>query len=237
MRASFLPLVFFGLLGAALLAVVIYPPLDLIVSGWFYEPGKGFFLADEPVFVFFHHVAVKGAWALGYAFSLFTIIAFFLRSGFCGLQAKSWLFLLLALMIGPVLIANGILKDHWGRERPHEITEFGGGARFSPALLPQPDAERNGSFISGDGAFGFYLPCFAYLVPLGSRRAWSRRAFWGGMTAGGAFAFSRIAMGSHFFSDNLFAALLMLMSSAVLHAAMFGQKSTHEYWRTWLRLK
>jgi lipid A 4'-phosphatase len=226
----------FGLLGAALLGVVVYPPLDLIVSGWFYEPGKGFFLANEVLFIFLHHIAVKGAWILGFTFSLLTIIAFLRDSGSCGLSAKRWLFLLLALLIGPVLIANGMLKDHWGRSRPHEIVEFGGNDTFSPALSPQPDAERNGSFISGDGAFGFYLPCFAYLVPLGTRRKLSRGVFWGGMVAGGAFALSRVAMGSHFLSDNLFAALLMLASSTALHAAMFGQKLTRDYCRSWLGL-
>jgi membrane-associated PAP2 superfamily phosphatase len=132
------------------------------------------------------------------------------------------------------LIANGVLKDHWGRIRPHEIVEFGGTGHFSPALAPQPNAERNGSFVSGDGAFGFYLPCFAYLLPLGAERKQSRRVFWAGMAAGCAFALSRIAMGSHFLSDNLFAALLMLASSAAVHAAMFGRKAARAYWRVWL---
>jgi lipid A 4'-phosphatase len=234
MTRTLLPRLFFGLLALALLGTVVYPPLDIIVSGWFYKPGQGFYLESQVAFVFLHHVAVKGAWILGFAFPLCAVIAFFRGSAFCGIAAKGWLFLFLALLIGPALIANGLLKDHWGRDRPHEIVEFGGTEAFSPALIPQKNPSRNESFVSGDGAFGFYLPCFAYLVPLGTRRRLSRRVFWGLMATGCLFAFSRIAMGSHFLSDNLFATLLMITSAGALHTAMYGKKLTQDYWRQWL---
>jgi lipid A 4'-phosphatase len=230
-----LPFAIFGLLGVALISVVVWPNLDLIVSSWFYTSGEGFFLADHPAFVFMHVLAVRGAWALGFGFAACVLMTAFLRKNIAGINAKSWLFLLLALLIGPVLIANVGLKDHWGRARPREVMEFGGTAAFSPALQPQPAATRNGSFVSGDGAFGFYLPCFAYLVPLNSNRKNSRQVFWCAMAAGGAFAFDRLAMGGHFLSDNLFAALLMLTATAALHAVMFGRDTTRAYWRAWCR--
>jgi lipid A 4'-phosphatase len=237
MKAYLLPFAVVGLFFAALLGVVLWPQLDLVVSEWFYRRGEGFFLSEWPGFVFLHWVALKGAWFLGYLFILMLLIAPIRALRIGGWRSFDWLFLLLALLLGPVLIANGVLKDNWGRARPREVVEFGGTSSFSYALVPQPDAHRNGSFISGDGAFGFYLPIFAYLVPLDTQRKASRRVFWGCITAGSAFGLARIAMGGHFFSDVLFAALLMLALSAALHVAMYGQKKTVEYWRAWMRFK
>jgi len=227
------PILVFGMIGSALVALVLCPSLDLVASGLFYD--NGFFLAQHPVFVFLHGLAVYGSWALGGVLVLITATAYIRRKDISPLPRKGWLFLLLALLIGPVLIANVGFKDHWGRARPREVTAFGGTATFSPALVPQAVATKNGSFISGDGAFGFYLPCFAYLVPL-SRRNLSRRVFWGGMAAGGVFSFARLAMGAHFLSDILFAALLMLACSTALHTMLYGKQTTRAYWREWLGL-
>ncbi len=229
-----LPLCIFGLMGLGLLAVLAYPQLDLIVSGWFYTEGEGFLLAQNPVSLFLQEFAIKGAWSLGTVLVL-TLPFFYFSNRTIGIfSSKSIAFVLLALLLGPVLITNLGFKDHWGRARPREVTEFGGASPFSPALAPQPVATRNGSFVSGDASFGFYLPCFAYLLPLGSQRKKSRSVFWCGMAAGGVIAFSRIGMGAHFLSDNLFAALLMLTSAAALHAWMYGRKTTRAYWREWL---
>jgi len=225
---------FFALLALTAFAAAFIPSLDLAVSGFFYKPDAGFFLADHPVFVALHWLAVKGAWALGGVFGVLALVSFLRRKPIGGSAAKGWLFLFLALLIGPVLIANVGLKDHWGRARPREVTEFGGAAHFSQALILQPVAHSNGSFVSGDGAFGFFLPSFAYLAPLPARRRTSRRLFWGGTAVGCAFGLARIAMGAHFLSDVLFAALLMLAASAVLHLAMFGRCTTQACWQNWL---
>ena len=216
-----------------LIAVCLWPQLDLLATGLFFKRGVGFPLEQNKLFNIMHHTAIRGAWALGFLFAACIPVAYFLRNGLLGVRSKGWLFLLLALLLGPVLIANGALKDHWGRARPREVTEFGGKAAFTPAWMPRADATRNGSFVSGDGAFGFFLPACAYLVPLGTWRKQSRRLFWGCMAVGGAFAFSRLAMGAHFLSDNLFAALFMLGLTAALHSAMYGTRSTRDYWRAW----
>ena len=226
---SMCPFAPWSTLSLLLVAGVIWPRLDIIVSGWFYDAGRGFFLADQPTFLFLHWLAVKGAWALGVLLGLLTLTAAIKREAVLGFDFKSWLFLFLTLLIGPVLIANVGLKDHWGRARPREITEFGGSAAFSPALIPQRTDHTNGSFISGDASFGFFLPSLAYVVP----RNRTRRVFWIGMAAGLFFGIARIAMGGHFLSDTAFACALMLAVSAGLHAAMYGIRQTVSYWREW----
>jgi lipid A 4'-phosphatase len=216
--------------GIVLAGLVLWPRLDLIVSGWFYRPGEGFFLDDSYAFNALHGVAYAGARLLGFAFLILLVLAAIQRHPVFGLGAKGWTFLFLGLVIGPGLVANGVLKDHWGRARPREVTEFGGHQQFSRALVLSDQCERNCSFVSGDGAFGFYLPSVAYMMPLPRSRRW----FWGGMGVGTLFAFARLAAGAHFLSDNVFAAVFMLATLAALHAIMFGAIETRRYWRNWM---
>jgi lipid A 4'-phosphatase len=219
-----------------LASLLLWPEVDLIVSSWFHTSGKGFLLANNSWFLWLHWLAYYGARVVGVILALLAGIAYVLRKDIFCVDSKGWFFLFLALMIGPVLIANVVLKDHWGRARPREITEFGGAASFSPAWIPQLRVHRNDSFVAGDAAFGFYLPCFAFVVPLpkkSERKSLTRRFFWGGMAAGSLLGFSRIAMGAHFFSDVLFAAFFMLACCSVLHAALFGRTLTAIYWRNW----
>lgn len=223
-----LPLVIVLLLAVALVSALV-PGFDLAASALFYRAGTGFFLANHPLLTFIHYIAIRGAWVLGEIFIILCVLSFFRRKPIMHVPAKGWLFLLLALLIGPVLIANLGFKDHWGRARPREIVEFGGNEHFSPALEPQEDGDGNASFISGDGAFGFFLPSFAYVVPPNNKRT-VRRIFWLGMALGMVFGLTRLAMGAHFLSDNTIAALLMLLISAGLYAAMFGVSALRRFW-------
>jgi lipid A 4'-phosphatase len=216
--------------GALLAAFVLWPRIDLVVSGWFYTPGQGFTLNDATPFNILRLVAYAGARLLGLALLVLVLTAAVRHQPAFDLDAKAYLFLFLGLLLGPALIANGIFKDHWGRARPREIVEFGGDLHFSPALMPSDECHHNCSFVSGDGAFGFYLPAFAYVVP----RSRARRWFWGGMAAGGLFGFGRLAVGAHFLSDVLFAALFMQLATALLHMGMYGWQETRAHWRDWL---
>lgn len=236
MTARYAALGFIAVFFAALIAATVYPPIDLRIAAQFYKTPGGFYLEHYRFYSFIHYFAIKGAWYGGFAFVALFIISFFRRKGFIGVSSKGWVFLLLALVVGPGLIANAGLKDHWGRARPREVHEFGGPETFSPALIPQKEEEGNGSFVAGDGAFGSYLHSIAYLVPLSPTPRRSRRTFWGLVALGGVFGYVRIAMGAHFFSDVLYAALFMFMASAMVHAALFGWGRTRDYWRGWLGL-
>ncbi len=209
---------------------VLCSGIDLAVSRLFYRPGQGFFLGGNPVFAFLHVTAFYGARILGALLLLGMLISLARRQIFLDMKTKAWTFLLLGLLLAPGLVANGIFKDHWGRARPSEIVEFGGTAHFSRALVPSHQCSRNCAFVSGDGAFGFYLPIFAYVVPLRS----SRRTFWGGMAAACLFSLARLAAGAHFLSDTLFAGFFVQVALALLHAAMYGGKETKKYWQNWL---
>ena len=214
----------------ALAAVVFWPHIDLIVSGWFYRPGDGFFMRDDFLFVAVHFLSHAGARLLGLASLMFAALSASQHRLLFGLRARAWLFLFLALLIGPGLVANLVFKDNWGRARPREITEFGGPQHFTPAHVPADQCGRNCSFVNGDGSFGFYLSSFGYVVPPAKSRRW----FWSGLGVGAFFGFARIVMGAHFLSDTLFAAFFVLLTIAFLHAAMFGRRKTKNLWENWL---
>lgn len=228
LRSRFVILAFAVLLIAA--SFVLWPGIDLTASGLFYNPQTGFFLRDNPVLLFLHHLSYSAPRLLGGGLIAGLLCAALRRKPFLKLSAKAWLFLILALVIGPGLIANGAFKDHWGRARPREVSEFGGSAQFTAALIPAKQCQHNCSFVSGDGAFGFFLPVFAYITP----RRYSRRVFWSGMGFGVLFSFARLATGAHFLSDIFFAALFMQLALLLLHIFMFGYQASFAYWRLWL---
>ncbi|MFY9287800.1 MAG: phosphatase PAP2 family protein [Alphaproteobacteria bacterium] len=222
---------FLSIFLAILVALFLRPQTDLAVSGWFYQTGSGFSLGQHELCLAMQWLAFYGARILGFILLALICYTYAKRKKVFAIDGKGWLFLFLALVIGPGLIANGILKDHWGRARPREVTEFGGSKIFSGPLLLQDDARRNGSFVSGDASFGFFLPSFAYVAS--RKRHLSRRFFWGGMGFGALFGLCRIIMGAHFLSDVLFAAAFMLLTSAILYALMYSRKEVTTAWRHW----
>jgi lipid A 4'-phosphatase len=216
-----------------MVSLTLDPQMDLLVSGFFYNSSHGFFWDRAPLFLTLHTIATKGAWLLGLFLVSMVLFKAWQKRSVQDPAFKASAFLLLALLLGPVLVANVIFKDHWGRARPHEVVAFHGTSPFTPALIPANNCDKNCSFVAGDAAFGFYCPTFGYTAR--TRRL--RRVFFaGGLCLGSLMGLARIAMGAHFLSDVLYACLFMLLSSALLHALFFGRESTLSHWKEWLYL-
>jgi lipid A 4'-phosphatase len=206
--------------GAAVLLLTALPDIDLWFSGLFFRAGSGFFLADWlPVRLLFRSAPYITA-----AFVLFAIAAgarhHFGGRTLLGCDARAALYLVLALAIGPGLLVNTILKDHWGRARPSQIVEFGGDEQFTPALVPARQCERNCSFSSGHAALGFSLVAFAFLAADRRRRHLAAAS---AIAAGGLLGLARIAQGGHFLSDVVLSGLLVTATSWLLHRAIMVQ--------------
>lgn len=230
MRFNVLLSLLAGLIFLLLASFVVWPEMDLAVSGLFAGPEQGFFLRHNSILIGLGKTAFYGARLLALLFAVCAFASVVFKRAVGGLRAKSWLFLLLCLLVGPGLLANVVFKDHWGRARPREIVAFGGVKTFTPALLFSDQCKRNCSFVSGDGAFGFFLPSLAYVVAPRRRRA----LFWGCMGLGAVFSGARIMLGAHFLSDVLYAAVIVLATSAALHALLFGRAETKKNWQTFL---
>ena len=124
------------------------------------------------------------------------------------------------MIIGPVLIVNGILKETSGRARPRHVTEFGGTKQFTPAFVFTDQCDKNCSFVCGHASAGFYFVSLALLFKGRKKKI----IFWSAVTAGGIIGLIRIMMGGHFLSDVIFSFVFVYLSSLLLYFRMFNKE-------------
>ncbi|MEW5726804.1 MAG: phosphatase PAP2 family protein [Pseudomonadota bacterium] len=190
---------------ALLLPLIIFPVIDITVSGWFYDPEARIFPArvdpffewwrkSMPYYLFAVVIYVIALWAAGE----------WLKDAVFGVTRRVAAYLVLSLALGPGLVVNVILKDSWGRPRPSTILEFGGPNYFVPPLVITDQCDSNCSFSSGHGALGFWPVAFALLAP----PRWRPHAIAAALAFGAMVGFVRIAQGGHFLSDVAFSAVI-----------------------------
>lgn len=191
------------LVSGIMLALLMFlrPDIDLAVSAWFYGgAGEWRFSNDMPLAGIPYRWIPRLAW-LTLALALLILIvggANRLRQYLP--QRSGVIFLLSALLLGPVLLVDVGLKGHSGRARPLAIEQFGGSREFSAAFEPARQCEWNCAFVSGHVATASFIMAFGWL----NRR---RRAHWlaASLLLGAYTAWARIAVGAHFLSDTIFA--------------------------------
>jgi lipid A 4'-phosphatase len=206
----------------ALLAVyLIWPRLDLAISAVFFDaagqrfPLNGQRLAEAIRLAIWNISALV---LIGAAVALLASLA--LRRPIAGLPARAWGFVVALYALGPGLVVEEGLKNHWGRARPDAVAEFGGTAQFTPPWLPTEQCLKNCAFVSGEAAGGMALALSLLLILLW----WRGRvtpALWR-VLAGLAICLplvvsaQRLVAGRHFLSDILFAFLLVALVAALL---------------------
>lgn len=202
------------LIAALLLVYLIWPGLDLPVSAMFYRPDQGFWI-DRLHWVRAVHESVPWVGRL----LLAGAAACWLRGRWT--QQPAWrrlarpaAALALCLVFGLGLLVHGVLKDHWGRARPAQVTQFGGAAIYTPPWQPSSACKRNCSFVSGHAGTGFALIALGTLGAVRRRRRWLAIGWGAGLLLGSL----RIAQGGHFLSDVLFCGLLLWGVSLAIRA-------------------
>ncbi len=206
-----------------LLAFIPYTPaIDLAVERFFYTsaPTGGHFVDNFLTTFFFRYGELIGFFTGSVALTIF-IWSFFWRK--LKRYRKGALHLVLTLVIGAGLVTNAILKEHWGRPRPKQITEFGGPLEYRPFWKPNFDSQREPqkSFPSGHVAMGFYYLSFCLVARRYNSLILYRIGLLFTLLFGLGEAFSRLAQGGHFFSDALFAFLLMWVISHAIDWFLF----------------
>ncbi len=132
------------------------------------------------------------------------------------------LFLTLTLALGPGLITNLVLKDHWGRSRPIDVRVFGGTDRFTAWWDPSGPCPNNCSFIAGEPSGAFWTLAAAAVTP----PQWRVLAYGAAIVFGVLVGVLRMAAGGHFFTDVVFAGVIMYLVIWVMHGLIFRWRAT-----------
>ena len=195
------------------------PEIDLRVAALFYTPAKGFLLDGDPAAKL---VQPMLAWLIGsFVTSCLALLAINHMSLLHHLKTKitfrvsSWrvIYLLSTLALGPGLVVNGILKEHWGRARPREVVAFGGDKQFTKAFVLSDQCETNCSFVSGEASLGFYGLAFMFVARRRRRKTIATASLLTGLLIG----LVRMSLGAHFLSDVIFAGLFTFLVSYLLY--------------------
>lgn len=173
-----------------------WPELDLLASAAFYD-GTGFVLRGHPFFDFVHRYVGILAGSIALAAALILGGAGRIRR--LARRRRAAVFMLLVLLLGPGLVVNVLLKDHWGRARPGQVADYGGAAQFTPAWVVSDQCRHNCSFVCGDASVGFSLAALAFVA------RHPRRWLAAGFVTGAGLGLMRMAQGGHFLSDVVFA--------------------------------
>ena len=196
---------------------ILFPQLDLMTSALFFSDGR-FYAKSYPLFKLIYKYAPSMTGIIVLAIiGIYAYMQFKKRDEILGLKKKAYLYLIMAMLLGPLLVVNGIMKEFSGRARPRHIVEFSGSKTFTPAFVISDQCKKNCSFVSGHASAGFYFVALALLYR-GKRR---RVIFWSAVAAGGIIGMVRIIQGGHFLSDVIFSFAFVYLTSLLLHYGMF----------------
>jgi membrane-associated PAP2 superfamily phosphatase len=220
-----------GLAIALAVAVVVggvfavYPRLDLDISALFFRnpPWPGIFAVNAQPWVQYTRNAARVLIALLAAPAVVAIVGkLILPRRRMLIECRAALFLIVTLAIGPGLLTNTVLKDHWGRARPIDVTEFGGAGHFTPWWDPRGACPNNCSFVAGEPAGAFWTLAPAALAP----PQWRLIAYGGALAFGSGIGVLRIAGGGHFFTDVVFAGVFMYLVNLLAYRLICGRRAT-----------
>jgi lipid A 4'-phosphatase len=130
---------------------------------------------------------------------------------------RAVIFLIATLALGPGLLVNVVLKDHWGRPRPIDVTQFGGSDHYVRWWDPRGNCPNNCSFVSGDVAGAFWTIAPAALMPAPYRAL----AYGAALLLGTAMATFRVMAGGHFVSDVVFAGVFTFLTIWLAYALIY----------------
>lgn len=192
-------------------AFMLFPAIDLAVSGLFFVPGAGFALAKNEGLLALRSVsnAVTVAVALLGVLAICVPALWPRRSVM--IRPSHGVFLLSTLAAGPGIIVNLVLKNNWGRARPQQTLEFGGDWPFTPAWANVDHCGDNCSFVSGEASAVFWLVALAFITP----RPLRLPVLFAALAFTAAVSINRIAFGAHYLSDVVIAWVITLVVVAI----------------------
>lgn len=242
-RTGFAFLIIAAMGFVAAIVWVSFPGIDLWVSDQFergdYSDARRFYLREHPIPKFLNELVEEGANVIAFVILFGLVFTTIAKRPLLKLSKRKYWFLFASFISGPLLVANALFKENWGRARPRDVTEFGGDFMFTPPLMITDQCETNCSFVSGDASLAFTMIAFAFVTPI-IRTRWLALATGFGVIIG----INRIVQGAHFLSDTVFAAIFMSLCVLLMYMIVIEQRwgiskwcevwiggGTHRLWR------
>jgi membrane-associated PAP2 superfamily phosphatase len=199
-----------------------FPQLDVTIANWFYDPVTHSFVGRNEAIVHVRDAATYFVGLLVAPAVLAILGKLVMPRRRMLIPGRAALFLTVSLALGPFLLANVGLKDFWGRMRPLDIVQFGGTDRFTPWWDPRGPCPDNCSFVGGEAATAFWTLAPAALTP----PQWRPLAYAAAIVFGSGIGVLRMAGGGHFFTDIVFAGVLMFIMLWALYGAIYRWRRT-----------
>jgi lipid A 4'-phosphatase len=196
-----------------LTGVIYLSGLDLYLEGRFFHPGSGWVYGDLNPWKFLYKYGVYPSVALTVVALVISAVSLFSARAY--IYRKCALFFLLLMLIGPGLLVNAVLKDHWGRPRPRQMQLFGGDRAYHQ-VWERGEGGKGMSFPSGHASAAFYLMA-PYFVLRRSSRKRARLALAAGIGYGLLMGVARMVQGGHFPSDVLWAGGVVYLVGLALY--------------------
>lgn len=137
---------------------------------------------------------------------------------------RAVLFLIATMALGPGLLVNVVLKEHWGRPRPIDVTQFGGEHQYVRWWDPRGDCPSNCSFVSGDVSGAYWTLAPAALTP----PQWRVVAYGAALALGSGMGALRVMAGGHFVSDVIFSGVFTFLIIWLMYALIYRWPPTRQ---------
>jgi membrane-associated PAP2 superfamily phosphatase len=200
------------------LICAVDPQLDLDLAGVTFNPARQVFGVNAQPWVQYTREAARAIITLLVLPAFIAILGKLIwpRRRML-IEGRAALLLIATLALGPGVLTNVILKDHWHRARPIDVQQFGGAYHFTPWWDPRGDCPNNCSFIAGEPSGAFWTLAPAALAPPELRAV----AYGAAIAFGIGIGALRMGAGAHFFSDVVFAGVLMYLVIWTAHGLIY----------------
>lgn len=221
-----------GLVVALIIAIIaglafgIYPELELSVARYFYSfvdaAQNHFSWRLYPPMLLVRNAGLWVSTLLVVPAVLALIWKLILPRRKLLISGRAILFVISTMALAPGLLVNVGLKEHWGRSRPIDVTQFGGTEHYVRWWDPRGDCPANCSFVSGDVSGAFWTIAPAALAPA----QWRALAYGAALALGTGMAAMRVMAGGHFVSDVVFAGIFTFLIIWVGYGLIYRWRST-----------
>jgi membrane-associated PAP2 superfamily phosphatase len=210
-----------GIAAVVGVAFGLYPLIDVRIARYFYEFSDNnhnmFALRLSPLLMRARDIGLWVETVLILPALSALVIKLVLPKRRLLISGRAIVFLVTTLALAPGLFVNVGLKDHWGRPRPIDVTQFGGDQHFVAWWDPRGDCPSNCSFVSGDVSGTFWSLAPAALAP----PPWRPLAYGAALTLGAGMGALRMTAGAHFFSDVVFAGVFTFLIIWIVHGLIY----------------